>query len=230
MLRCLPRKTGSSLRARTDCWDYASSLDPSPPRHRASNRSHRWPRRGSAIASPGRFQAWAKDLVDTFPKCRLIMTSETSCHIDSRGTFRDRYIVEHRSRVCCIPPTIDGTEPDHCIHRPITSLMQTRERVPSAESTIVWSDAEDLRRNVRVTRALHLLATNPLLCAMSCAVHLHRFQHPPIQTGSKYPRCMRSRCCWSIRESKRRINARDYPALALRQHEFILSDSRLLVA
>ncbi len=82
--------------------------------------------------------------------------------------------------------------------------------------------AERLKLSVRSSRPIRGLATNPLLCAIICAMNRARFKKIPADRIDLYNAC----CDMLIerRDSEREVDMSEYPDLKLRQKVAILED------
>src|SRR5437016_12069120 len=91
------------------------------------------------------------------------------------------------------------------------------------EKTELEFVAKHLKEDVKRTASLRNLATNPLLCAMLCALNHYRRQQLPEDRIELYEAC----CSLLIerRDKERRIElSEDYPALKYRQKRLFLED------
>lgn len=114
----------------------------------------------------------------------------------------------------------------HEIHAFINHWHQAvlEELSDTEEKSELPSIANHLIEEIAATRALRNLATNPLLCAMLCALHRERREQLPSDRIKLYEVC----CEMLIerRDSSRRISLSDYPAsaLSLREKLVLLED------
>ena len=159
-------------------------------------------------------RSWLKDLVDTYPKAYFIITSRP--HVLEKGWLDDEGF-EHAELQPMALSDIH-TFIDHW-HAAVA------EEVPDAEEkTELPSLAKHLKEEVQQSRAKRDLATNPLLCAMLCALNRERRQNLPSDRIELYE--VSCQILIERRDKERRIPLTDYPAQALtyRQKRALLED------
>jgi hypothetical protein len=155
---------------------------------------------------------WLKDLVETYKDARFIVTSRP--HAIEAGwmnyeAFHDAMLQE--MELADIFLFIDHW------HEAIKQDLLTDE-----EKKELGPLAEHLKERVKYTPALHNLATNPLLCAMLCALNRERRQQLPVNRLELYEAC----CSLLLerREKESRIDLSDYPPLNYSQKRRFLED------
>lgn len=155
---------------------------------------------------------WLNDLVATYLRTRFIVTSRP--HAIQEG-WMNRYTFDDAELQPMELADIDVFI-DHW-HAAVREELQHEE-----EKSELSSLAEHLKEQVKQHSPLRRLATNPLLCAMLCALSRDRRRHLPINRIELYRAC----CDLLLerREKESRIDLRDYPALGLGQKERLLQD------
>ena len=155
---------------------------------------------------------WLRDLVETYKDARFIVTSRP--HAIEEGwmnheAFNDAMLQE--MELADIFLFINHW------HEAIKQNLLTDE-----EKKEVVPIAEHLKERVKQTLALRNLATNPLLCAMLCALNRERRQQLPINRIELYEAC----CLLLLerREKESHIDLSDYPALNYGQKRRFLED------
>jgi predicted nucleic acid-binding protein len=155
---------------------------------------------------------WLRDLVETYKDARFIVTSRP--HAIEEGwmnheAFNDAMLQE--MELADIFLFINHW------HEAIKQNLLTDE-----EKKEVGPLAEHLKERVKQTRALRNLATNPLLCAMLCALNRERRQQLPVNRIELYEAC----CSLLLerREKESHIDLSDYPALNYGQKRRFLED------
>jgi hypothetical protein len=155
---------------------------------------------------------WLNDLVATFPHVCFIVTSRP--HAIQAGWMNHHAFDEVELQPMELPDTYAFI--DHW-HKAVREELYTDEEKNELEPL-----AAHLKEEVRSNRAIRTLATNPLLCAMLCALNRDRRQHLPVNRIELYGAC----CSLLLerRDKESRIDLADYPALSLGQKERILQD------
>lgn len=92
--------------------------------------------------------------------------------------------------------------------------LSDKEKVDNIPKKLLYK----IRNNPPLTR----LSTNPLLCAMLCALHYDRNMQLPADRGELYEAC----CSMLLerRDSEREIDAGNYPKLSYKQKRVLLDD------
>jgi NACHT domain len=155
---------------------------------------------------------WLNDLVATYPQVRFIVTSRP--HAIPEGWMNHQAFKAVELQPLELPDIAAFI--DHW-HAAVRDEIQTDEEKHELEPL-----ANHLKEQVRQNRAIHTLATSPLLCAMLCALHRERRRHLPVNRVELYRAC----CALLLerRDKESRIVLIDYPALTLGQKERILQD------
>ncbi len=159
--------------------------------------------------------AWLGDLVATYPLARFIVTSRPYAAIKD-----DLPAPERLKEAQVLPMNLSAIE-DFITqwHRAVAANLQDAQEQQDLHGAVTRLVAE-----IRATRALQQLATNPLLCAMLCALNRERHQQLPSNRVALYEAC----CELLIerRDRARHISLADYPAAALsyEQKSLLLSD------
>jgi Leucine-rich repeat (LRR) protein len=81
--------------------------------------------------------------------------------------------------------------------------------------------SEKLKSKLKELKNLRKLATNPLLCAMICALHRERLSEIPSDRVKLYEACIDM---FFRRDTERKVDLKDYPVLGDRQKSALLSD------
>src|SRR5437588_6306482 len=150
---------------------------------------------------------WLRDLIGAYPKAYFIITTRPSAveegWMDREG-FTDTELLPMEL------PDIRAFI-DHW-HMAVAEQLQDEE-----EKVELSSFAQHLKEEVESSRAIRNLATNPLLCAMLCALNRERREQLPSDRIKLYEAC----CEMLIerRDKERRISLEDYPAKALAYRE-----------
>jgi len=167
-----------------------------------------------AALRPGIY-AWLGDLLTTYPLTRFIVTSRPyAVHKD------DLPISERLKDARVLPMNLSAIEAFvQQWHRAVAANLQGMHDRQELEDA-----ALRLIADIRVTRVHQQLATNPLLCAMLCALHREWHQRLPASRVALYEAC----CGLLIerRDQERRISLADYPAavLSYEQKSLLLAD------
>jgi len=155
---------------------------------------------------------WLKDLVETYKDARFIVTSRP--HAIEEGwmnheAFNDAMLQE--MELADIFLFVDHW------HESVKQNLLTDE-----EKKELGPLAEHLKERIKFIRALHNLATNPLLCAMLCALNRERRQQLPVNRIELYEAC----CSLLLerREKESHIDSSDYAALNYSQKRRFLED------
>ncbi len=157
--------------------------------------------------------AWLKDLMQTYDRVRFVVTSRPYAIGDGFPAegFKDALLLP--MQLAAIETFIDQW------HTAMIANLQEDEERTQLRSAATWLK-EEMRRN----RSQRLLATNPLLCAMLCALNRERHQQLPADRIALY-----AACCELLierRDVERRISLAQYPAAALSyaQKSLLLAD------
>jgi hypothetical protein len=155
---------------------------------------------------------WLKELVETYPQTRFIITSRPHAADESWMDHEEFSNAELQAmELSDIYSFIDHW------HKAVREELQDDEERAELEPL-----AEHLKEDVRHNRSVRNLATNPLLCAMLCALNRDRRRQLPTDRIELY-----EACCYLLlerRDKERRIELTDYPALNYRQKRLLLED------
>jgi hypothetical protein len=155
---------------------------------------------------------WLKELVDTFPRARYIVTSRPYAAkegwMDTEG-FSDALL--QPMELADIYSFIDHW------HDAVREILREDEEIVALESL-----AEHLKGEVKRNRSIRNLATNPLLSAMLCALNRDRRQQLPEDRIELYEACIS--LLLERRDKERRVDLTDYPMLSYRQKRLLLED------
>ncbi len=155
---------------------------------------------------------WLNELVGTYSQSRFIVTSRP--HAVEEG-WLDR---ENFSDAELLPMRLTDIYSfvDHW-HKAVREELYEDE-----EKFELGPLAERLKGEFRQNRPLRNLVTNPLLCAMICALNRERRQQLPSDRIELYEAC----CSLLLerRDKARGIDLADFPTLNYRQKRFLLED------
>lgn len=153
---------------------------------------------------------WLESLMGEFPKCRVVLTSRP--YTDTEAFLERLDFVEAGLR------DMKRNDIDHFIdhwHRAMAHEARDvteRDELPGL--------ANDLKDIVGANDALRKLATNPLLCAMICALFRARCRDLPTSRIELYQAC---RSMFYRRDSERKVSLEGYPSLSDDQKNRLLS-------
>jgi hypothetical protein len=184
---------------------------------------HEWLASGSAIvlidgvdevpeAKRNQVIDWLEDLIMSYPNARYVVTSR-------QYAVSDKWLTRLGFDYCEMQP-MDMNAIDEFIdhwHKAVQGELREDDDILAHQSLPV-----KLKREIRLNRSLRELATNPLLCAMLCALHRDRTQHLPSDRIELY-----EAGCYMLLERldpERHIKLQDYPRLTYRQKENLLQD------
>ena len=168
------------------------------------------------VPSPHResVRTWLKNLIVAYPQTRFIVTSRP--YAIGEGGFSAEGFKDAQIRPLELP------EIDTFIdlwHKAVAANIQEH-----AEQEQVYEAARRLNEEIHRNNAKRALATNPLLCAMLCALHRERHQQLPSDRVALYEAC----CELLIehRDMARHISLIEFPAakLSYAQKSILLSD------
>lgn len=155
---------------------------------------------------------WVSDLVNTFPRCRFIVTSRPHAveeHWLAAAGFEDAHLQ---------PMDSAGIEAfiDHW-HKAVAEEAEHEEEIPALQRL-----AENLKTTLRSNRGVRRLATNPLLCSVICALHRDTNEQLPEDRLELYERC----CSMLLerRDPESGLRITGYPRLSYRQKRSLLDD------
>jgi hypothetical protein len=158
-----------------------------------------------------RVYEWLENLCIVFRKCRIVFTSRPSSY--KLGTMLDLGFREYE----LAPMELNQVQVfiDHW-HR---SVLGDHELISDKLISII---SKQLFFKVRNSAPLSKLASNPLLCAMLCALHHERNMQLPSDRSELYESC----CSMLLdrRDSERAIDTQHHPRLTYKQKRVILDD------
>jgi hypothetical protein len=155
---------------------------------------------------------WLEELVTTFPQARFIVTSRPHAVEEEWLTHQGfDYAELQPMELAAIDEFIDHW------HRAVHEELFEPEGKAELENL-----PASLKAAIRRNRAIRNLATNPLLCAMLCALHRDRRRQLPSDRIELY----QAGCAMLLerRDIERRVELRDYPPLTYRQKLPLLQD------
>ncbi len=157
-------------------------------------------------------QAWLRDLVGTYKEVSFIVTSRP--HAIEEGWMN------HESFSDSMLQEMELADIFLFINHWHEALKQ--ELLMDEERKELSPLEEHLKERVKHNPALRNLATNPLLCAMLCALNRERRQQLPVNRIELYEAC----CSLLLerREKESHIDLSDYPALNYGQKRRLLED------
>jgi NACHT domain len=155
---------------------------------------------------------WLRDLVETYPDTHFIVTSRP--HAIEEGWMNHEAFSDAMLQDMEIDDIFSFIDHWHeAVGQELLSDEEKNELAPLVEH---------LKKQVRQVRAIRTLATNPLLCAMLCALNRERRRQLPVNRIELYKAC----CSLLLerREKESRIDLSDYPALNYGQKQRLLED------
>ena len=157
-------------------------------------------------------RVWLKDLVETYPHTRFILTSRP------HAAAEDWMVHEGFSNAELQPMQLSNiyTFINHW------HMAVKDELYEDTEKAELVSLSSHLKENVKHNRSLRNLAINPLLCAMLCALNRDRRQQLPANRIELYEAC----CSLLLerRDKERYVELIDYPVLNYNQKRRLLED------
>jgi hypothetical protein len=157
-------------------------------------------------------RVWLKELRDSFPDARIIVSSRPTAikegWMDAEG-FDDAEL--QPMELSDIYSFIEHW------HSAVRNQLQDE-----AEIQQLIGLQDHLKLVVRSTPPIRSLTTNPLLCAMLCALNRDRRQNLPSDRIELY-----EACCHMLaerRDKERRVAMQDYPQLSYRQKRPLIED------
>ncbi len=157
---------------------------------------------------------WIEGLMEQFPKAHFVVTSRP--YAVAEGKLRRKELVN----ATLLPMKIEDIE--LFVEQWHTAI---RENMQDAEERMSLPEAaEHLKEEIGKTNALRMLAKNPLLCAMLCALNWAHHQQLPSNRIELYEECCK--LLIERRDSQRKISLEQYPAaeLSYEQKVFLLED------
>ncbi len=157
-------------------------------------------------------RAWVKELSDSFPDVRLIVTSRP--HAVDEGWLEAGGFGEADLQ----PMGIGNIENfiDHW-HEAVAEEVERNEQADRLKTL-----AGNLKETVRSNRSIRRLTTNPLLCAVICAFHRDTNEQLPEDRIELYEKC----CSMLLerRDPESGLALTAYPRLKYRQKRALLDD------
>jgi Leucine-rich repeat (LRR) protein len=155
---------------------------------------------------------WLMDLVNTYPQARYIVSSRP--HVIEED-WKDQLQIDDAELQPMDLPDI-GVFIDHW-HDAVRKELHDEEEKDELEIC-----AESLKEIVQKNLPIRTLATNPLLCAMLCALNRGRYRQLPSDRIELYEACCNM--LLDRRDIERRVLLRDYPQLSYRKKLVLLRD------
>lgn len=154
---------------------------------------------------------WLTNLCESFKKVRIVFTSRPASYewgeLDKLGFKEYELVPMQNSQIECFV---------NYWHKAVLEdeELGDKEKLESVSKNLLYK----IRNNLPLTR----LATNPLLCAMLCALHYERNMQLPADRSELYEAC----CSMLLerRDSEREIGAEDFPKLSYKQKRVLLDD------
>lgn len=156
--------------------------------------------------------AWLKDLAETYPAARFVVSSRP--YAVGQGWLEDNGFREAELLPMELPDITSFIDHWHAAVRDELQVETERAELDDL--------AENLKQIVRKSIQLRKLATNPLLCAMLCALHRDRQRKLPSDRIELYEACFRMLV--DRRDVERGVDLSDYPSLGYRQKRALLQD------
>jgi Leucine-rich repeat (LRR) protein len=160
----------------------------------------------------GEVRVWLKELIESYPKSRFFLTSRPHA-VEEGWVERDGFNSVELQPM----ELLDIYSFIMHWHKAVREELYDDDEKAELEFF-----AQSLKQNVKNNRSIRSLATNPLLCAMLCALNRDRRQQLPVDRIELY-----EACCYLLlerRDKERRIELDDYPALNYRQKRHLLED------
>ena len=165
-----------------------------------------------SISQRGDVYEWLKELVNAFPGAHYIVTSRPYAAKEGwmdTEDFKDALL--QPMELADIYSFIDHW------HNAVREELREDEEIAALEPL-----AKHLKEDVKRNRSVRNLATNPLLCAMLCALNRDRRQQLPEDRIELYEAC--SSLLLERRDKERHVDLTDYPVLNYRQKRLLLED------
>lgn len=157
-------------------------------------------------------KAWLKDLAETYSEARFVVSSRP--YAVEQDWLKDIGFQEAELLPMELPDITSFI--DHW-HSAVRQELQIESEKLELENL-----SENLKQIVRKSIQLRKLATNPLLCAMLCALHRDRQRKLPSDRIELYEACFRMLV--DRRDIERGVDLSDYPDLGYRQKRVLLQD------
>jgi len=156
-------------------------------------------------------KTWLKDIDDNYPNNKWILTSRL--YAAEKGWLADAGFM-------------DADLQDMNVKNVESFIKHWHEAVKGAESQLEKKEQLDnleakLKATIKENRNLRKLATNPLLCAMICALHRDRNTKLPSDRIQLYEACIDM---FFRRDQERNVDLDDYIEIGDRQKKILLAD------
>ena len=154
--------------------------------------------------------AWVHDLTATYEECRFVISSRPYA-IDEHWLAQAAFV---DAELQPMEPTDIDTFIEHW-HNAVAEQLQDEEQKAALPDMVL-----NLKATLRRTRSIANLATNPLLCAMLCAIHHDQKQKLPEDRIELY-----EACCQMLlvrRDEERAVSLVDYPKMSYREKKMLL--------
>ncbi len=155
---------------------------------------------------------WLKELVQTYPRAHFIITSRP--HAIEEGWLDDEEFSDAELQPMQLSDIYSFI--DHWHNAVREELHENEEKIELKALSAYLKNA------VRYSSSIRNLATNPLLCAMLCALNRKRKQQIPADRIELYEACCK--LLLEERDRVRDIDLSDYPTLNYRQKLLLLED------
>jgi hypothetical protein len=157
-------------------------------------------------------RSWLRDLVGTYEQSRFILSSRP--YALENDSFSEFGFVDAELMPMEVGDIMAFIDHWH---------SAVREELPEGEEKDeLLALAENLKTVIQGTSHIRKLSTNPLLCAMICALHRDRQRRLPSDRIELYEACFRMLA--DRRDIERGVDLRDYPNLSYRQKRALLQD------
>lgn len=157
-------------------------------------------------------RVWIRDLINTFPECRFIVSSRPSSV--KEGWLYSENFTEAELLPMGLPEIYHFV--NHW-HKAVSSELGLGTNTQEFSSL-----SGNLKQLLKDNRSLRELASNPLLCSMLCALHRDRYRQIPQDRIELYEACIYM--LLERREIERQIDLKQYPKLSYREKRIILED------
>lgn len=157
-------------------------------------------------------RAWLTDLIDTYYQSYFIITSRP--HYSTEDLLIYKGLTEVEMQPMVLNDIYSFIDHWHEAVKEETNEENEKEAIKDL--------AKYLKKTVKLNKSIRSLATNPLLCAMLCALNREKNQQLPKDRIELYEAC----CNLLIdqRDKARHIELDNYPQLNYRQKRLLLED------
>lgn len=157
-------------------------------------------------------RTWLRDLAATYSEVRFVVSSRP--YAVQQNWLKDLGFEEAELLPMELPDISSFVDHWHSAVRDELQLEVEREELIQLGA--------NLKEIIRKSIQLRKLATNPLLCAMLCALHRDRQRKLPSDRIELYEACLRMLI--ERRDVERGVDLRDYPDIGYRQKRAMLQD------